>query len=560
MDNATLITPEKPQVQIPVAKKKKRWVKILIIVALLLALVFFVFVRPLLSVSDQLNSALYTAEKAQYRDLTVSVSGTATVLPTDSYKVTALVKGEILAAPFEEGDIVREGDLLYSIDPGDLENTIARTELSLQQAQLSYDQMLKSRTDQQVAATAGGTLQTLYVSVGDTVQPGSKIADILDRSSMTITLPFHSVAAQKFYVGQPATVTVTGSGAQLAATVTEISAGDQVGAGGTFIRNVKLSVQSPGTLDSAATATAQVGGSGCVSGGSFSYAAEKTIIAKASGEVLALNVRQGDTVANGQVLCQLDTSGLESQIENARLSLESARLSLENTRDQLENYQITSPLTGTVIEKNLKAGDNLDTTTSGYLAVVYDMSTLTFEIGIDEQDIGKIAVGQKVTMTAKALEGDSFTGHVSKININGVTSGGVTTYPVTVVIDNAGKLLPGMNVSAEIIVEEAINVLSVPVTAVGRGDTVQVLPADAYDKKGNPDYTRLVETPVKLGRNDANYIEVLSGLKEGDTVVSKQEISSMMEQMMNMGMTGGMSMGDAPTTGGGTPPQGKVTP
>ena len=61
---------------------------------------------------------------------------------------------------------------------------------------------------------------------------------------------------------------------------------------------------------------------------------------------------------------------------------------------------------------------------------------------------------------------------------------------------------------------------------------VQVLPADAYDKDGNPDYSRLVETPVELGRNDDRYIEILSGLNEGDTVVYKMSQTSLFEQMM----------------------------
>ncbi|MEG2455605.1 MAG: efflux RND transporter periplasmic adaptor subunit [Oscillospiraceae bacterium] len=538
-----MIAPENPQLKLPTSKKKRRWLKVVLILLAICAVVFFVFVRPILNASGQLTNALYTPATVEKRDLTVSVSGTATVLPTDSYKVTALVKGEILAAPFEEGDLVQEGDLLYTIDPGDLENTIARTELSVQQSQLAYDELLKNRVDAQknldVTATADGVIQVLHVKQGDTVAAGTPIAEILDRQNMNLKVPFHAAVAADFYAGQPATVTVNGSGQVLYGTVSELSPTESVGPGGTRVREVTVSVPNPGALDVTNTGTAAVGISACAAGGTFSYAAQKTVVAKVSGELETLSIREGDTVYDGQVLGRYKENDMESQIENARLALESAKLSLVNTRDQLENYRITAPLTGTVIEKNLKVGDNLDATTSGYLAVIYDMSTLTFEIKIDEQDIGKIAVGQTVRMTAKAVEGGKFTGHVSKININGVTSGGVTTYPVTVVIDNAGALLPGMNVSAEIIVEEAVGVLSVPVTAVGRGDTVQVLPAEAYDKNGAPDYTKLVETPVTLGRNDEEYIEILSGLQEGDTVVSQQDMTSMMEQMMSMGMSMG---------------------
>ena len=70
-----------------------------------------------------------------------------------------------------------------------------------------------------------------------------------------------------------------------------------------------------------------------------------------------------------QVIGAFEATDMDSQIKNAELSLRSAELSLQSTKDQLENYTITSPISGTVIEKNYKAGDNLDTTAAaaGYL-------------------------------------------------------------------------------------------------------------------------------------------------------------------------------------------------
>lgn len=132
---------------------------------------------------------------------------------------------------------------------------------------------------------------------------------------------------------------------------------------------------------------------------------------------------------------------------------------------------------------------------------------------------------------------------MSKININGTTMNGVTTYPVTVDIDDPQELLPGMNVSAEILVEHAEHVLTVPVEMVGRGNVVQVLPAGAVDRNGKPDYSKLEERTVTLGRNDEDYIEILSGLSEGETVVHKTEVTSLYEQMMGMGGMGGMGGG-----------------
>ncbi len=86
-----------------------------------------------------------------------------------------------------------------------------------------------------------------------------------------------------------------------------------------------------------------------------------------------------------------------------------------------------------MIEKDYKVGDTIDSSSSGKtLAIIYDLSSLVFEMSIDELDVGSVKVGQGVSVTADALEGQEFTGAVETVSINGTTSNGVTTYPVTV--------------------------------------------------------------------------------------------------------------------------------
>ena len=164
---------------------------------------------------------------------------------------------------------------------------------------------------------------------------------------------------------------------------------------------------------------------------------------------------------------------------------------------------------------------------------------------VDELYIGRISVGQEVEITASAVEGQTFTGHVSRININGTTLNGVTSYPVTITIDEADGLYPGMNVNAKILVEHAENVLSVPVSAVQRGQHRPHPGEGAIGKDGSINPDKLISRSVTLGQNNDDYIEVLSGLDEGDTVVVKQEISSLMDMMMTMNGGAAASMGMA---------------
>lgn len=210
--------------------------------------------------------------------------------------------------------------------------------------------------------------------------------------------------------------------------------------------------------------------------------------------------------------------------------------------DAMENYTITAPISGTVIEKNFKTGDTIEssslTAAGGNLAVIYDMTTLTFEMKIDELDINKIQVGQEVTITSDAVEGVKFDGVVDKVSISGTTMGGRTTYPITVKILVPGELKPGMNVSADVIVERVGQVLAVPVEAVKRGGErpyVMVAGTGALDDKGNvADPTKLERREVVLGRNDASHIEIAGGLSEGETVVWENQVSNPLAMMMGM--------------------------
>ena len=535
---------EAPKFQAP--KKKRKWVKRLIILLVIVALIVFLFSRCV-GAGQQLISSVYLPYTAELRDMTVSVSGTGTIEPIQSYKVTTLVSGEILEAPFEEGQTVQKGDVLFRIDARDLESNIEQLQLNVRSAQLALDDLLKTQSDNQkdrnVKAEDAGVITKLYVDQGDSVTVGTVIADVLDRDHMKLKVPFHSADAQNFYIGQVATVSVSGTAETITGTVDEIAATDEVGPGGTLVRQVTILVNNPGVLSETSQGSASVGGAACASGAAFTYASSDQITAKAAGDLDTLRVKEGDRVSEGQVIGVISETDLDTQIENARISLENAQLSLQNAQEKLEDYTITSTITGEVIEKNLDVGDNINGMSSSgstvtYPAVIYDRSELTFDMDIDERDISKIQVGQKVEITADALDSQSFTGVVDKVNINGTTVNGNTSYPVTIKVDGAPEeLYPGMNVSAKIIVEEAGSVLTLPVEAVERGDTVLVALPGCLDENGViADLSATEERQVTLGRNDDNYIEIVDGLEEGDVVVAlSPQGSSMMDAMMGMG-------------------------
>ncbi len=498
-------------------KKRRKWIKRVLVIAAVLALLFWIVVRPMLGGTAAVSGAYQTAQ-VQRQDLTVSVSGSGTVTPIESYQVSALVTGEILESPFEDGDQVEKDQLLYRIDPGSAQTALQQAQLSVQQAQMNYDTLASSL---QVKAIGGGVVQTLHVQEGDLVSAGTAIADITDTSTMTLTVPFQAGDAAHISVGQAVQVTLSGTLETLTGTVESVASADQVGNGGALVRQVKIRLTNPGALTETTSATARVGTYACASGGTLSPRLRQTITAAASGEITNLNVSVGSRVSAGAVLATIGGESAENSLADAALAVQNAQLSLQSAQEALDSYTITSPISGTVIEKNLKAGDQLNGGDSGAMAVIYDLSQLELQMDVSELDIGQIQPGQTVEITAEALPGQTFTGVVEKVSVNGTTTDGFTTYPVTILLSEYGDLNPGMNVSAHIIVERSENALCVPAEAVNSDGTVLVAGEGAFAEDGVTiaDPSEIESRPVTLGRGNQDYVEITSGLEEGETVL-----------------------------------------
>ena len=501
----------------PGPKKRPKWKKRLAIALVPVALALWVVVRPMLA-GPAAAAGLYQAAQVQRQDLTVAVSGSGTVTPIESYQVSSLVTGKILESPFEDGDQVEQDQLLYRIDPGSAQTALQQAQLSVQQAQMNYDTLASSL---QVRAIGGGVVQTLHVQEGDLVSAGTAIADITDTSTMTLTVPFQAGDAAHISAGQAAQVTLSGTLETLPGTVESVASADQVGNGGALVRQVKIRLTNPGALTDTTSATARVGSYACAAGGTLSPQLRQTITAAAGGEISNLNVSVGSRVSAGAVLAVIGGESAENSLADAALAVQNTQLSLQSAQEALDSYTITSPISGTVIEKNLKAGDQLNGGDSGAMAVIYDLSQLELQMDVSELDIGQIQPGQTVEITAEAVPGQTFTGVVEKVSVNGTTTDGFTTYPVTILLSEYGDLNPGMNVSADIIVERSENVLCVPAAAVNSEGTVLVAGEGAFAEDGVTiaDPSKIESRPVTLGRGNQDFVEITSGLEEGETVL-----------------------------------------
>ena len=450
------------------------------------------------------------------QDVSNSLSGTGTLNPANTYTVKSLVDGKILTGGFEEGDKVEEGDVLYTIDSSDASTNLEKASIALQQAQRSYD---KTVDRQYVRAEVDGTVSSLKVAKGDEVTSGQEVAVIRDSSKMLLNLLFPAADAANFSVGQSADVVLDGTFETLKGTITAVTGTDELSTGNLLVRTVTIRVNNAGGLTTAQAATASVNGVSSIASATFAYQAERTLTAQASGTVSAINVQEGGAVSKGDIIIELTGDDLTESIQSASESLRSAEISMQNQQDNMSNYTITSPISGTIIEKDAKQGDAL--TSGSTLCVIYDLSYLEMVINVDELQISSLSVGQKVQITADAVQDKNYVGTVTRVSMKGASNGGTTTYPVTIRIDETDGLRPGMNANAEIVVAEAANALTVPNAAIVRGGYVLVTQDSPSASKADTTMEApegFVYVAVKTGVSDDDYTQIVSGIQEGDTI------------------------------------------
>lgn len=530
-------------------KFNKKWIKWIVI--LIIIIVFVFYVKNTMKKANELMKPKFETTTMQKKDIEMSLSGTGVIQPLSQYSVMPLVQGEVVKAPFEEGQKVKKDDLLYQFSTEDVENAIKSAKLSVERAELAYKDAKKLKDDLKLKSNATGYIKKLHIRQGDNIQPGAIVADVYDNTSMILSVPFNAADITGNWIGKNAKVHLNDGADTISGVVTEVPVTSEVLPGNMIVKKVKILVKNPGGITTDTLATATVGSVECNSEGTFEVKEEKQIIATGSGKVASLNIKEGGFVSKDQVYVVLDGESIDSQIKNAEIALQEAKLGLENQRNTLDNFSIKAPISGTIITKNIKKGDNVNagsatSANGGVLAIIYDLSAVTFKMNVDELDVRSLKTGMQVIVTADALVGKEMTGYIENISLNAKAENGVTQYPITVRLDKVGELLPGMNVEGEIVTQLAPNVDTIPIDALQRGDVVYVKDTTIKedDKKAptpaNPKVpVGFKEVKVTVGINDGNFVEITSGLTPEDLIYVPAVPAG--QSLMDM-MTGGAAV------------------
>lgn len=288
--------------------------------------------------------------------------------------------------------------------------------------------------------------------------------------------------------------------------------------------------------------------------GTLVPARQAEVASQASGRVMAVLVRAGDTVSEGDVIAQIDRATLELQLNQQRATAEATRAQLESSQQQLErteqlgtqglaspsaleqarsstaalqanltaleiavesaelalsNATVKSPLDGVVASRSVEPGQTISAGTP--LFSIVNLDQMVFEAAASVNSSAFVAAGQSATISVTGLGGQEFTGTVTRVNPVAIT--GTRTVPIYIELENSGSLRGGMFATGFVTVAEKPDALSVPAAALREdadGQYVLKLVDGTLTRQG-------IEVVQEWDRG--RLVEV-TGLLAGDVVVS----------------------------------------
>lgn len=539
-------------------RKRSRRVRILAIFGLVIVVAVAAFLVYRAVRGDGEGEVTYTTETAERVTLTSSVSGIGNVSLADTVSVDPGIGGEVTGLTVEVGDTVEKGQLLFKIVNEELDlavtdaensliqasDTLTRAQLAVLEAEEDLADLLEQYEDQSTSSgssNSGSSSSTPSSSTPTTTSMPIPTSTTIESTTTTTGLTT-STAAPSTTTTLPVTTTTL----PVTTTTGPCAAGDCLGV---LLPLAAASTESGATVES--------DGSGVV--------------------LTAQAVSSGTSSSESSNITELDLDVAEQELASAQTSVKvaetkvrSAELALEAAQENAAKRSVTAPISGTITSLGIENGDEIggsgDASSSSNLSGQSSSSSSTSSSGTDtmsitnldyyeinmtlsEADIHLVELGQRATITVDALPDLTLTGKVIWVDVAGTNNQGVVTYEVIVapdVTDPSAK--GGMTASVNIITEVVNDVLAVPNSAVKSdsmgGKYVQVLEND-----------QPVAVTVEAGSSNDSYTEIVSGLDEGEEVVT-QTVTSQTDSAAQSSGNSLLQGTGMPTSGGGMRPGG----
>lgn len=526
-------------------RKMKSTIIALIVLAALAVGVYFLY--NFLTKQEEVESTMQTAT-ANISSIQSSVQGSGSARAKESAAITLTQGGTVQEVLVTAGDVVMEGQPLYTIRSEAAEEAVTVAQEKVTSLREDLADLYKQKSNLVVKAPfAGKLIEVSEFTPGLEVSKNATVATLVNDKQLKLSLYFSYAYENDIQVGQEVAVSLPAVMDSFSGTVEKVNKVHYISPEGADHFEVVVMFKNEGTLTEGMSASAVLKAADGTpiypyQNTTTEYYETRKIVTEATGPMLSVDLLRYANVTQGQALLTMGSDTVDSDIRAKQKDIDEAVEKLTEAQKALGNFNATAPISGTVTSctisegKEVKSGDTVIT--------ISNNTTMIVNITVDDRNISYVKPGMGVDLSSNN-NGATFYGVVTKIDmsLSGDSMGsGMTNYPVTLEVENSsGTLLEGMWLSYSFVTSQSDECIVVPMQSVLQvpgedGESVSVVFIQAETKPENAVAVELPEVmpgqvpkypaekdgyyavPVVTGLSDNYNVEIKEGLAGGETI------------------------------------------
>jgi multidrug efflux pump subunit AcrA (membrane-fusion protein) len=485
--------------RIPLPRRPLEWVLAIVAVALVA-----IGITSLGSGSSSSSAATKRTSTVGKGVVQSTVSGNGTLEPAQKVELSFGASGEVTKIDVKAGEKVTKGQVLAEVDSSSARASLASAEAALLEAEETVETAEEAEEEDDEETAYGGGATNEFVALVEGAVP-SEEAEAVEPEAESVAVTREKEKAER----------------EAEKAKKEAEAAKEAAAKAKQEAAAARKTATSGSEKAESAAPEEAAGAATSSG---------------SGEATGAATSSGGGETTGAVTGA--TGGAAVSLPTAEANLREAELTVKSARQEVRETTLRAPISGTIASVSGSVGETVTggsssgggTSEAGALGaaggessggessgsafmVLAQLHRLKMEVSFSEADIGKVRKGQTASVAIDSMEGTELAGEVTRVSVlPSEGSSGVVEYPATILLTQSAKgLRAGMSASAEVVVEQVKDAVSVPseaITAAGSSKTVTV------EEDGKE-----VTKSIKTGLEGDETTEVISGLKAGQTLV-----------------------------------------
>lgn len=493
--------------------------------------------------TQETQGPVYATKEVIRGDISVGVNTTGMLNPTRgggirvpgerSYDGTPItfVLDKILV---KDGDEVKNGQVIAMLKSYDLEVQLEEKRSKLEAKLKELSEMTGMQPEDinsinpskgiTIRSPADGRIINLEVKEGDELNLGQVITRVVDDSRYKVRAKLHPLEFKKVSLGQKILLKFPYFEGFIEGQITDINPNpipdkDESGFASSYVYWITIEGENPGLVLPGMEVYAGLPSDESNTNAYLfinkakveSYIQEKKIINKAEGIVTDVYVYDMQQVKEGDAILSLSGPDVQETLQSLIDEIRELQLEVRRLEAQFSQLEITASMDGVVASIHRQEGETVRP--GEWIGDIFNTSEMMLWTQVDDIDIVHVKQDAPVKVTVDAVPGEIYEGKVTHVSPMGEKINGITRFSVNMQVKGGPQLRPGMQANAYIDAGSAKDVLLVPIEAIFEEDgkaMVEVLEPDGTVKLAD----------IKLGLMNDRYAEVISGVKEGDLVIT----------------------------------------